>query len=355
MPSQGIQHLSPRPFLKWAGGKNQLIQQYISHFPQNFQNYYEPFLGGGAVFFHLQGANLVLPDTPRLPVASAVSSLPRHSPATCRGRGRGGDMSRVSAHEEAAKASLDVSREPARRAGAISRDQQLRVQHAFLSDINPDLINTYIIVRDELDELINLLQTHQIRHSNEYYYQMRSNKVISDLGHKKLSPVERAARFIYLNKTCFNGLYRENSKGEFNVPIGRYKNPAICNEDLLHAVSSALKLAQIAVRPFESVLDFASSEHDFVYFDPPYHPLSQTSNFTAYSRYSFNENDQVRLRDIYAELALAGVKVMLSNSDCSLIRELYAPFNIHEISASRAINSDAKKRGKITELLITSY
>lgn len=166
---------------------------------------------------------------------------------------------------------------------------------------------------------------------------------------------EKAARMIYLNKTCFNGLYRENSKGEFNVPIGTYKNPSICNPDLLCSVSAALQSAQIELRRFDTVLDYAKSEQDFVYFDPPYYPLSPTSNFTAYSRHSFNDSDQIRLRDTFAKLARRGVKVMLSNSDCPFIREIYQSFKLHQISASRAINSDAKKRGEISELLVTSY
>jgi DNA adenine methylase len=218
---------------------------------------------------------------------------------------------------------------------------------AILTDINPELINTYCCVKESVEELILLLKEHQLRHSKDYYYQVRSQT-------NGLS-IEKAARLIYLNKTCFNGLYRENSRGEFNVPIGRYKNPNICNADLLRSVSAALQSAKIEVKPFDAVLDYAKSSKDFVYFDPPYYPLSKTSNFTAYSRYSFSEDDQIRLRDTVAELARRGVNVMLSNSDCSFIRELYKDFNIHEILAARAINSNAQKRGKITELLVTSY
>lgn len=280
MLRQSLQLSLPRPFLKWAGGKSQLIPQYVPYFPQDFATYYEPFLGGGAVFFYLYGKS-----TKKFP--------------------------------------------------------------GVLTDINSELVNVYCCVRDRVEELIELLAQHQKNHSQEYYYRMRSCVTGT--------PVEMAARLIYLNKTCFNGLYRENSKGEFNVPMGRYKNPTICNAELLRVVSASLQSVEIEVRPFEAVLDFAKTAEDFVYFDPPYHPLSNTSNFTGYSRYSFNEQDQIRLRDTFAEIAQRGVKVMLSNSDCPFIRELYKDFRIHEILAARAINSKAEKRGKITELLVISY
>ena len=278
------QPFSSRPFLKWAGGKSKLISQYIPYFPPKFDNYFEPFLGGGAVFFYLVGA---------------LGGAP------VKGKNR-----------------------------------------SILTDVNPQLINAYITVRNRVEDLILLLAEHQAKHCKDYYYQMRKQNIGSSL--------EKAARLIYLNKTCFNGLYRENSKGEFNVPIGKYKNPTICNPDGLRLASVALQSATIEVSSFDAVLNYGSSQ-DFIYFDPPYYPLSPTSNFTAYSSYAFNENDQVRLRDTFAELASRGVKVMLSNSDCPFIRELYQEFNIHEILAARAINSNALKRGKITEVLITSY
>lgn len=274
----------PRPFLKWAGGKSQLISQYIPYFPQKFATYYEPFLGGGAVFFYLYG----------------------------------------------------VAR----------KDQPTKKFPAVLTDINPELVNVYCCVRDRIEELIELLAQHQEQHNRDYYYRMRSQLTGTS--------VEMAARLIYLNKTCFNGLYRENSKGEFNVPMGQYKNPTICNADVLRLVSDSLQSVAIEVRSFETILDFAKTVEDFVYFDPPYHPLSNTSSFTGYSRYSFNEKDQIRLRNIFAELAQRGVKVLLSNSDCPLVRELYKDFHIHEILAARAINSKAEKRGKITEILVTT-
>uniref|UniRef100_B8HTS4 Site-specific DNA-methyltransferase (adenine-specific) n=1 Tax=Cyanothece sp. (strain PCC 7425 / ATCC 29141) TaxID=395961 RepID=B8HTS4_CYAP4 len=265
----------PRPFLKWAGGKGQLIQQYLPHFPQQFTTYYEPFLGGGAVFFHLQ---------------------PRP---------------------------------------------------ALLIDINPELVNTYRCVRDRPQELIALLQHHQQQHGKDYYYKIRASRPESE--------TEKAARLIYLNKTCYNGLYRENSKGHFNVPMGNYRNPGICNPNLLHSASQALQGIKLEVNRFERVLDYAHNPSDFVYFDPPYHPLSSTSSFTAYSRYSFSSDDQIRVRDTFKQLADRGVQVMLSNSDCEFIRDLYASFKIHPIQATRAINSKVDKRGRIQEIVVTSY
>ncbi|MCU0524049.1 MAG: DNA adenine methylase [Elainella sp. Prado103] len=265
----------PRPFLKWAGGKGQLLSQYEPFFPARFSTYYEPFLGGGAIFFRL------------LPAA------------------------------------------------------------AMLTDINPELVNVYCCVRDRTETLIKLLDRHQRFHSPDYYYQVRATP-----GE---TAVERAARLIYLNKTCFNGLYRENSKGQFNVPIGRYKSPRICHPELLRSVAAALKQTHIATQPFDQVLEFAHSPQDFVYFDPPYHPISLTSRFTEYHRYAFQEAEQIRLRDTFVQLAQRGVKVMLSNSDCGFIRGLYQDFPIQTITASRSINANAQKRGKITEVLITSY
>jgi DNA adenine methylase len=269
------QSISPRPFVKWAGGKGKLIQQYIPYFPKNFKTYYEPFLGGGAVFFYLNPLS------------------------------------------------------------------------AVLTDINAELVNAYHCVRDNVEELIAILEEHQRRHCRDYYYQVRQ-------GHFTTN-IEKSARLIYLNKTCYNGLYRENSKGEFNVPVGKYKNPKICNPTLLRSVSASLKNALINVRPFEDILNHANSCDDFVYFDPPYYPLSPTSNFTAYSRNSFSQDDQIRLKYVFAELAERGVKVMLSNSDCKFVRELYRDFQINSIAASRLINSNGMKRGKISEVLVTSY
>ncbi|MEO1593117.1 MAG: DNA adenine methylase [Cyanobacteria bacterium J06632_22] len=217
---------------------------------------------------------------------------------------------------------------------------------AYLSDLNPELVNVYRCVRDELQGLIDRLEGHRVAHNEDHYYATRAQADLPDL--------DRAARLMYLNKTCYNGLYRENSKGQFNVPMGRYKNPRICDPELLQAASAALQIADIQVRPFDAVLDRATGPQDFVYFDPPYHPLSETSRFTAYSRFNFKAEEQVCLQQVFAQLAQRGVQCLLSNSDCPFIRELYQDFPLHTITAARSINSKAKKRGKITEVLVAS-
>ncbi|MEL6249025.1 MAG: DNA adenine methylase [Cyanobacteria bacterium J06627_15] len=279
-PELSLIGLPPRPFLKWAGGKARLIEQYQPHLPIDFQTYHEPFLGGGALFFYL---------APALAQAG---------------------------------------------------------KRAYLSDLNPELVNVYRCVRNHVDALIEALTVHRAAHSETHYYEVRAQHDLPELG--------RAARLIYLNKTCYNGLYRENSKGQFNVPMGRYKNPRICDPELLRSASAALQLADIQVRPFDAVLDQASGPENFVYFDPPYHPLSETSRFTAYSRFDFKAEDQVRLQQVFAQLADQGVHCLLSNSDCPFIRELYQGFPIHTITAARSINSKAQKRGKITEVLVAA-
>jgi DNA adenine methylase len=283
---------TPRPFIKWAGGKSQLIQQYLPYFPDRYQNYYEPFVGGGAIFFHL------------------------------------------------------------------------RPSRSLLIDINIELVNVYRCVRDQVEDLILHLEAHREKHCSEYYYGVRAATQIPQ-GSQQLpaddnwiaegNNLERAARLIYLNKTCFNGLYRENSKGHFNVPLGSYKQPSIYDPEILRACSTALKPTKIELGSFDIVLDHAKSKADFVYFDPPYHPISATSNFTSYNRYSFHEADQIRLRDTVKVLSDRGVQVMLSNSDCEFVRDLYKEFNIETIYATRNINSNPEKRGKITEVLVTNY
>lgn len=268
----------PRPFLKWAGGKGRLIEQYQPYFPKQFRCYHEPFLGGAAIFFYLH-----------------------HQ---CR--------------------------------------------HAVLADLNTNLVNVYQQVRDNVEALIEILHQHQACHCQDYYYDIRAQNTLQPA-------LEQAARLIYLNKTCFNGLYRENSKGYFNVPMGRYKHPNVCDEPTLRQAAIALQHAEIICDPFTTILMRARNHHDFVYFDPPYHPISATSSFTGYNRYGFRADDQECLQQTFAELADRGVKVMLSNSDCPFIRDLYQDFYIHSIQAARAINSNAKRRGKISELVITSY
>ena len=270
----------PRPFLKWAGGKTQLIEPLLGYAPPAFGRYCEPFAGSGALFFRLY------------------------------------------------------------------RDGRLR--GARLSDSSAELIDAYAAVRDRAEEVIALLARYP--HRQEFYYGLRA------VDPAALDLPARAARMIYLNKTGFNGLYRVNRQGRFNVPFGRNKSPRYCDPDNLRAVSAALQGVDILCAPFETVLEWARPG-DLVYFDPPYAPLSPTAGFTAYQAHGFSPADQARLRDVCAELARRGVYVMLSNSDTELIRSLYesAPFVLHRVQATRAINSDASRRGKITELIITGY
>lgn len=262
------------PFFKWAGGKGQLLQQYSPLLPTRWRTYFEPFLGGGAVFFHLQS------------------------------------------------------------------------RPAVLSDVNEELINAYAVVRDKVDELIAALRVH--RNERAYYYSVRAWKP------ETLPPVERAARLIFLNRTCFNGLYRVNKKGEFNVPFGRYLNPTICDEPGLRAASLALRGIEIRVADFEEALERAQ-EGDFAYLDPPYNPLSVTSSFTAYAENGFGEEEQRRLASVYKHLDRRGAILMLSNSASELVRALYSAFRVVEVTARRPINSKAGGRGAIPELVILNY
>lgn len=221
-----------------------------------------------------------------------------------------------------------------------------RLTKSFLSDINQSLIDVYIGLRDCPSEVIHILQQH--RHHRDYYYRIRA------LWPENLSLPDRAARIIYLNKTCYNGLYRENRSGQFNVPFGKYKNPTICDTPNLRAASVVLHDVDISCRHFSSVLGIAQPD-DFVYFDPPYHPLSTTSNFTAYAKDGFGESEQVRLQEVFRELTKGGVKVMLSNSDTPFIHELYADYRIYKVYATRAINSKAEARGKVSEVIVCNY
>lgn len=219
---------------------------------------------------------------------------------------------------------------------------------ARLSDTNCKLIETYEIVRDRPDELIAALQPH--RNEKRYYYKIRSQNP------QKLTAVQRAARLIYMNKTCYNGLYRENQKGQFNVPFGRYKRPKICDVERLNAASRALQGVELCALDFaEAVHD--AGEGDFVYFDPPYVPLNATSNFTGYSRFGFDEEDHRRLAQLFHELTARGCRVMLSNSSAPLVYELYdgQGYELQKVQARRNINSKAHRRGPVTELLIMNY
>jgi DNA adenine methylase len=216
---------------------------------------------------------------------------------------------------------------------------------ATLSDNNRNLIDAYWGVKKDVERVIRLLLAHKRQHSKEYYYEVRA-KVPEDR-------LKRAARIIYLNKTCYNGLYRENRKGEFNVPCGRYKNPAICDEENLRAVAKALGRARIEKKGFGKVLN-AAEPGDLVYFDPPYHPVSRTASFTGYEKSGFGEESQKELADTFRRLHDEGVKVILSNSMTPLVKKLYRGFTIREVFANRAVNSRADRRGKVSEALVTN-
>jgi DNA adenine methylase len=267
-------------FIKWAGGKTQLLSQFENFFPTFFNKYFEPFLGSGAVFFYIKN---LYPE-----------------------------------------------------------------KDFFLSDNNSELINCYEIVKNEVEGLLDLLKKHRSKHSKEYYYTQRN------MDTNNLSKVELVARFIYLNKTCFNGLYRVNSKGKFNVPIGSYKNPSIFQEKDLRAANNLLQDVSLKTMPFEEIVNIAQ-KNDFVYLDPPYHPLSPTSSFTSYTSTSFSENDQRRLAEVYRELDRKGCLLMLSNSYSEFILGLYGGYRIERVSAKRMINCNGKKRGAIPEAVVLNY
>lgn len=225
---------------------------------------------------------------------------------------------------------------------------RLKKKQVWLSDVNPELVNFYRTLQSRCEELIALLSGHQEQHGEEHYYKVRGQQPSS------LDEVSRAARLLYLNRTCFNGLYRENSRGEFNVPIGRYHNPRILDPNGLRAASKALQECSLLEQPYLAVEERAQTG-DLVYFDPPYQPLNPTSSFTSYTQHDFNEDDQRELSELFARLAKRKVRVMLSNSDAPLIRELYQKFRQVDIQAARAINSKAERRQKITELLILGW
>jgi DNA adenine methylase len=263
------------PFLKWVGGKRQLLPEILKHVPVSYGRYWEPFVGGGALFFHLTHADL--PHT------------------------------------------------------------------ATLVDANEELIRTYTAVRDEVENVIERLSAYP--YESDFYYRMRA--------HSPSVESAIAARMIYLNRAGFNGLYRVNRQGKFNVPFGRYTNPTICDAETLRLCSRGLQHATLKFGDFALWVREAK-EGDFVYFDPPYVPLSATSNFAQYAATGFSALDQVRLRDVALTLKRRGVKVLLSNSSAPFVRELYAKdFELHEVDARRAVNCDASKRGNVKELLIT--
>jgi len=223
---------------------------------------------------------------------------------------------------------------------------RLAPSNARLADLNEELVLCYQVVRDHPAKLISDLRRH--RTDREYFYKVRGTDPA------RLDSVRRASRIIFLNKTCYNGLYRVNRDGQFNVPYGRYARPVICDAENLRTASRALRSARLSVGPFEVVLDHAR-RGDFVYFDPPYQPLSPTSSFTAYTHGAFGEADQRRLGAVFAELDRRGCRVMLSNSDTPLVRGLYRGFQLIEVRASRSINSVGSRRGRVGELLVLNY
>jgi DNA adenine methylase len=263
------------PFLKWAGGKSQLLPKLVPFVPDRYQTYFEPFAGGGAMYFALQPPKAVLGDS------------------------------------------------------------------------NAELINCYRIVRDSVEELISALDRHH--YDRDHYYAVRG------LDPAALSPVEMAARTIFLNKTGYNGLYRVNRKGGFNVPFGRYKTPPrLCDPENLRRASKLLKGAEIANRGYLDSLEGAAAG-DFVYLDPPYQPVSASANFTRYTKEGFREADQVRLAEEFVRLDKTGCREMLSNSDSELVQELYRNFQIDSVPVTRLINSDSSKRVGVHELVVRNY
>ena len=274
-----------RPFLKWAGGKKQLLGAFVPLFPRvaPTTGYHEPFLGSGAVFFHVKA--------------------------------------------------------------------QLGFRRCTLSDNNSDLIAAFSAVRNDADQVIAALERHRARHNEQYFYQVRA---IDPDQLAAMSEVERGARLIYLNKTCFNGLYRVNSRGLFNVPMGRYANPGICDPDQIRAASAALRQVSLSSGEFSSVLGRARPG-DVVYFDPPYVPLSTTAYFTAYTKAAFGEAEQRQLAEVYRQLDARGCRVMLSNSDTPFVRQLYRGFDVRQLMARRLINSKSDRRGQVAEVVVLNY
>ena len=301
--------LGAKPFLKWVGGKRQLLEQFEKLYPidlkiKKIKNYYEPFVGGGAVFF-------------------------------------------------------DIA-------------QNYEVENAFLYDINDELILTYKVIQKDVQKLIEFLFRYDKQYkklSEEdrklFYYEIRQNYNLQrfNIDYRKYSDnwVPRAAQTIFLNKTCFNGLFRFNSKGEFNSPVGKYKNPKILDEQNLLNVSKLLEIATIKKADFSEVKKDIK-ENSFVYFDPPYRPISKTASFTSYSKFNFQDDEQLKLASLFYELDQQGHKLMLSNSDPKntnpeddFFETIYSAYNITRVDAKRSINSNGSKRNSIKEIVVTNY
>jgi DNA adenine methylase len=277
-----------KPFIKWVGGKGKLVPELEKYFPKEFDRYFEPFVGGGALFFYIQ--------------------------------------------------------------------QLKNISFASINDINHKLINAYRQIQQKPQELIAALKNIESRYKKLLpeeqkidFYQIRKN-----YNEDNLDDLTTAAYLIFLNKTCFNGMYRENSKGQYNIPFGDQKNPTICDEENILAVSKCLKNTEINNQSFDNSVE-KCLKGDFVYFDPPYYPVNITSNFTSYSKNCFGRKEQEKLRDTFAGLSKKGCFVMLSNSYTPYIEKLYRDFHINYLLAARSINSKGDKRGKIKEILVTNY
>jgi DNA adenine methylase len=268
------------PFLKWVGGKRQIIPTIAEHLPKTIKVYIEPFIGGGALLFHLQP------------------------------------------------------------------------KKAIINDFNSELVNVYSVIKTDLESLILDLKKH--KNESDYFYEIRGIDRTGEI--EKLTDAERASRIIYLNKTCFNGLYRVNSSGEFNSPFGKYKNPNIINEPTLRAVNYYLNTNDIQIinGDYLEILQKAD-KNSFVYLDPPYHPVSESSNFTGYVQGGWDESDQIRLREACDDLTKRGIKFLQSNSSADFIKQQYTNYSVNTIKANRAINSNGEKRGEIEEVLIKNY
>ena len=270
-----------QPFLKWAGGKRQLLPVINELIPENYSTYYEPFVGAGAVLFDMQP------------------------------------------------------------------------KKAVINDANEELINVYRVIKNNIDELIIDLKEHI--NEEDYYYDVR--KIDRTEKYKNMSDIKKASRILYLNKTCYNGLFRVNQQGEFNVPFGRYKNPNIVNEETLRAVHDYLNNNDVRILnvDFEEAIKYMRKEA-FVYFDPPYHPISDTSSFTGYTTDGFDAKDQKRLKKLCDSLDERGCRFLLSNSSADLIIDLYQDdYTLDFVDANRSINSKGDSRGEIKEVLVRNY
>lgn len=294
--TQTVSQIKVKPFLKWAGGKRQLLDEIDKRLPKNeirsgkINTYIEPFIGGGAVFFHI------------------ANNFPQ-------------------------------------------------IKYFYLFDVNEDLVNCYNAIKEDVENLIDELNSLQ----NEFLRKQKTRKDFFYQIRTEFNTGRSAAKLIFLNKTCFNGLYRVNRKGFFNVPFGDYKNPKICDEDNLRAVSEVLQNADIICSDFKNSLPYIDKDA-FVYFDPPYRPISQTASFTSYAKEDFSQDDQIRLARFCKQIDKKGVIFLLSNSDPKnenpkdhFFEDNYSKFRLERVKAIRAINCKGSRRGKINEIITTNY